>query len=206
MKPPEFIRPLLLAGALFAPLLAAAQPPQEPGPEVLTVATWGGAYEESQRRAYFDPFTEATGIVIETVRYDGGIRDLEDNLAGEGEPWDVIDMIQSDARAACDLGLLAPIDPGVLAQAPDGTPPEEDFMKGAIHPCFITQIVFSTVIAYNDRAFSGEKPDSVADFFDLETFPGKRALRRSPEWNPPVPDDGPSIPGFLSMSGRASPP
>lgn len=153
---------------------------------VLTVATWGGAYEASQRAAYFEPFTEQTGIEVRTVVYNGGLQVLRDHLASGKVEWDVIDMIQSDASAACDEGLLEAISPAILASAPDGTPPEEDFMAGAIDPCFITQIVFSTVIAYDDRAFPGVKPRTVADFFDLDTFPGKRALRRAPvgmlEW------------------------
>ncbi|QSP95597.1 ABC transporter substrate-binding protein [Marinobacter salinisoli] len=189
MKGPELTVTLLLCWALAGAGRAEDQPPPEPAaanPEVLTVATWGGSYEESQRRAYFEPFTEATGIEIKTVPYNGGIEDLENHLGSGEARWDVIDMIQSDASVACDQGMLESIDPEILVPAPDGTPPEDDFMKDAIQPCFITQIVFSTVIAYNDQAFPGEKPDSVEDFFDLETFPGKRALRRSPvglfEW------------------------
>ncbi|MEQ9547001.1 MAG: ABC transporter substrate-binding protein [Marinobacter sp.] len=165
---------------LILPGLVAAED------QVLTVATWGGAYEESQRAAYFEPFTEQTGIEVRTVVYNGGLQVLRDQLATGEVEWDVIDMIQSDASAACEEGLLETIPPAILEPAPDGASPEEDFMTGAIDPCFITQIVFSTVIAYDDRAFPGVKPRTVADFFDLETFPGKRALRRAPvgllEW------------------------
>jgi len=184
-RPRTIVLTLMTAGALTLPSVSQAQS-EEQAPEALTVATWGGAYQESQRRAYFDPFTEATGIPIKTVHYDGGIDVLKKHLDSGRVEWDIVDMIQSDASAACDKGLLASIDPDILAPAPDGTPPNEDFMKGAIHRCFITQIVFSTVIAFDDRAFPGVKPDSVEDFFDLETFPGKRALRKSPvgllEW------------------------
>ncbi|MFL1405937.1 ABC transporter substrate-binding protein [Marinobacter sp. M1N3S26] len=173
--------PRLLFTLLFLPALGVADEDR-----VLTVATWGGAYEGSQREAYFEPFTEQTGIEVRTVAYDGGLQVLRDHLASGQVEWDVIDMIQSDARAACDEGLLDPISPDILEPAPDGTAPEQDFMDGAIDPCFITQIVFSTVIAYDDRAFPGVKPRRVEDFFDLETFPGKRALRRAPvgllEW------------------------
>ncbi|PPK50201.1 extracellular solute-binding protein [Marinobacter persicus] len=184
MKRPSWVVPSwMVACVLLTPAMSRGQ---DNGPEPLTVATWGGAYEESQRRAYFAPFTEATGIPIKTVHYDGGITVLQEHLASGEVEWDVIDMIQSDASAACDAGLLAPIDPGILAPAPDGTPAQEDFMQGAINRCFITQIVFSTVIAFDDRAFPGVKPDSVEDFFDLQTFPGKRALRKAPvglaEW------------------------
>lgn len=175
----------MLIGVLV--VLAAAQARSDSAePEVLTVVTWGGAYEDSQRRAYFEPFTEATGTQIETVHYDGGVNALREHIASSDVDWDIIDMIQSDASAACEEGLLETIDPGILAPAPDGTPAQKDFMEGAIHRCFITQIVFSTVIAFDNRAFPGVKPDSVEDFFNLEAFPGKRALRKSPvgllEW------------------------
>ncbi|MDX1458555.1 MAG: ABC transporter substrate-binding protein [Marinobacter sp.] len=165
---------------LVLPLAAAESPP------VLTVLTWGGAYEASQREAYFNPFTEASGVVIETVHYDGGLTPLREHRQGGAVTWDVVDMVQADAMAACEEGLLEPFNPGLLSAAPDGTPPEQDFIEGAILPCAITHLVFSTVLAFDDRAFAGAKPRSAADFFDLDRFPGKRALRKVPvgllEW------------------------
>jgi len=168
-------------------VLLGAGPSAAEQPRTLTVLTWGGAYQQSQRAAMFEPFTEATGIEIETVRYNGGIEALRDHLAQPGAPeWDVVDMIRADARAACAQGLLEPFDPDILAPAPDSTPPQDDFIDGALGDCAIVQLVFATVIAYNDDAFPGEKPRTVADFFDTERFPGKRALRKAPvgmlEW------------------------
>lgn len=186
MKRPsaEFLLPWILGLLALPGLLSAGN--SDPDREVLTIATWGGSYENSQRRAYFEPFTAATGVEIETVHYDGGVKALREQLASGDTDWDLVDMIQSDASAACEEGLLADIDPAILAPAPDGTAPRDDFMEGAIHRCFITQIVFSTVIAFDNRAFPGVKPDSVEDFFNLKDFPGKRALRKSPvglfEW------------------------
>jgi len=156
-------------------------------PRTLTVLTWGGAYEQAQRAAIFGKFTEATGIAVETVRYNGGIESLREHLDADGAPqWDVVDMIRADARAACAQGLLEPFDPGILAPSSRGVAPEDDFISGAFGRCYVVQLVFATVIAYNDDAFPGEKPRSVADFFDTERFPGKRALRKAPvgmlEW------------------------
>ena len=178
-------RPERLALAFAA--LAALGGGAGAGERTLTVVTWGGAYEASQRAALFEPFTEATGIAIETVTHAGGVEPLRRHLAGEGPPeWDVIDMIRADARTACRAGLLEPFDRSILAPAPDGTPAAEDFIRGAFGPCSISQLVFATVIAYDDRAFPGEKPQTVADFFDLAAFPGRRALRKAPvgllEW------------------------
>jgi len=170
----------------LAALLAAAAPAAADNDETLTVVTWGGAYEDSQWAAYFEPFAEATGVEVETVRYDGSLRALREHLQSGAATWDVIDLIRADAQAACEAGLLQRIDPAILQPAPDGTPPREDFIAGAIQPCSITQLVFSTVIAYDNRAFPGEKPRSIEDFFNVERFPGKRALRKAPvglfEW------------------------
>ena len=40
-----------------------------------------------------------------------------------------------------------------------------------------------TVYAYNETMFPGRKPATMADFFDLETFPGRRGMRRVPNVN-----------------------
>jgi putative spermidine/putrescine transport system substrate-binding protein len=184
MKRRSFFR-LLIALALL-PGYAQSDEQEVLTPEVLTIVTWGGAYEASQQAAYFEPFTAETGIEIQTVRYDGDVKTLRDHLETGSVEWDVIDMIRADASTACKNGLLEAIDPGILAPAPDGTPARQDFFDGAINRCDIIQLVFSTVIAYDDRAFPGVKPRTVEDFFNLERFPGKRALRKAPvgmlEW------------------------
>jgi putative spermidine/putrescine transport system substrate-binding protein len=172
---------LFALGVLLGAMPAHAEPQR-----ILTVVTWGGAYEASQREAYFEPFTRETGIAVETVQYNGGTAALRDHLLSGRRPWHVIDMVIADAHSACAAGLLAPFDPAILAPAPDGTPPEEDFIAGAFTPCAVIQLVSATVLAYDDRAFPGIKPQTVEDFFDLERFPGKRALRDAPvgllEW------------------------
>ncbi|WP_157016319.1 ABC transporter substrate-binding protein [Mesorhizobium xinjiangense] len=161
---------------LVSPLAAQAEER-----EALTVVSWGGAYEESQRIAYFDPFERAVGARIAVERYNGGLNGLRAELADGETDWDVIDLLSTDARTGCREGLLAPFDPAILAPAPDGTPAERDFIDGALLSCAVVQLVFSTVIAYDERAYPGEKPQSVADFFDVERFPGKRALKKAPE-------------------------
>lgn len=175
----------LLAAPVVAELVAESGA-ESPAPTPLTVLTWGGAYEASQRQAYFAAFTDATGIPIRTVHYDGGLADLRRHLASGDVTWDLVDMVYADALAACDAGLLEPLPVELLAPSPTGDTAREDFLPGAITRCGVAHLVFSTVLAFDERAFPGVKPSSVADFFDLERFPGKRALRRVPvglmEW------------------------
>ena len=149
----------------------------------ITVVSWGGPYEESQLLAYFRPFTAQTGIGIRIERYNGGLAELRRQIEKGPVTWDVVDMTMADNRTACEQGLLESFDHSVLLPAPDGTPAHRDFIDGSLTECGVTQIVYAMVVAYNSRAFPGEKPERLRDIFDLERFPGKRALRRTPEAN-----------------------
>ena len=175
MKPFSF-RLLIAALLCLAPLPAPADPP------ALTVGTWGGSYESAQRKALFVPFEAATGIQIDTQFYTGGIAILKGDLVP-----DIIDMTMDDALLACEQKLVQRIRwAEVLAPSPDGLEPEKDFIAGALTPCGVAHLSYSTLIAYDNRAFKGEKPQTIADFFDIKRFPGKRALRKRPaailEW------------------------
>ncbi|MFN7052067.1 MAG: ABC transporter substrate-binding protein, partial [Gemmobacter sp.] len=95
---------------------------------------------------------------------------------------DVADVEYADAIRLCDEGMLEEIDPAILPPAPDGTPATEDFLPGALTDCAVSTIVFSTVFAYDSSKFP-EGPKTMADFFDLEKFPGKRAMRKGAKAN-----------------------
>ena len=151
--------------------------------ETLTIVSWGGAYEYSQNEAYFKPFSAQTGIDINIERYDGGIAELRQQVESGRVSWDLIDLVMADNLEACEQGLLLPIDHSFLAPAPDGTPAAEDFVAGGLPPCGVAQIISATVLAFDVRAFPGRKPSSVADLFDLDRFPGRRALQKSPIGN-----------------------
>ena len=169
---------LCLAGAAHVAFATVSDPYR-----AITVASWGGPYERSQTKAYFEPFTKATGIQIRIERYNGGLAELRERAKGGGVDWDLVDMTMADNRAACRQGLLEPIDHSWLHPAPDGTPAAQDFIEGALTECGVAQIVHSMVAAYNRDAFPGERPTRIGDIFDLRRFPGTRALQRSPEAN-----------------------
>ncbi|MEX3960569.1 extracellular solute-binding protein, partial [Trinickia sp. EG282A] len=68
-----------------------------------------------------------------------------------------------------------------LPAAKNGTPAKSDFLPGGVTDCMVGNVAWSTVITYNKEAFKNGEPKTVADFFDLKKFPGKRGLRKSPE-------------------------
>ncbi|MCP5155916.1 MAG: ABC transporter substrate-binding protein [Ectothiorhodospiraceae bacterium] len=159
----------------------------------LTVVSWGGAYTASQQKAYHEPYmAKNPGVTI--INDDSaaeGLAKLRAQVEAGNVTWDLVDMVASDAITACDEGLVMEIDyDNMLAPAPDGTPASKDFIKGTLEVggtnCFIPQIVYSTTFGYRTDAWSGKKPTSIDDVFDLKGFPGKRSLEKKPinnlEW------------------------
>ncbi len=163
-----------------AALLVAAGLAQAAGADrTLTVVSWGGAYEQAQSHALLIPFAAHSGIAVEVLQYDGSTQAIADRSAAES--WDVIDMTEVAAIGACRDGLIQPIEAERIVVPEASLLPEKDFIDGAFRECSIAQNLFATVIAFNALAYPGVKPARVEDFFDLDTFPGKRAIQRSPD-------------------------
>ena len=170
-------------------LCAALVPGLVSAGETMVISSWGGAYQESQHRAYVEPFIERNPGL--KVLWEAKSHNALSILRAQSETgtylWDVVDIMPDEAQVACDEGLLEPIDPQtMLEKGSDGSPPSQDFLPGALSECFVATVVYSNVIAYHNDSFGQDKPQSIADVFDIERFPGKRAFERTPfhilEW------------------------
>ncbi|HEX9857325.1 MAG TPA: ABC transporter substrate-binding protein [Paracoccaceae bacterium] len=149
----------------------------------VTVMSWGGAYTTSQIEAYHKPFAAATGIAVVSVDADNPATPIKAQVEAGNVTVDVADVEYADAIRLCDEGLLETIDISTFPAAPDGTPAADDFLPGAVTDCAVSTIVFSTIYAFDASKYSGDKPATMADFFDLEKFPGKRAMRKGAKAN-----------------------
>lgn len=145
----------------------------------LMVATWDGDYGHAQRSAQIVPFGAVSGVDTLFTSYSGGTKELAQQVASRRYDWDVVDMELPDAVAACQSGLLEKIDPNDLPTGPGGTPAAEDFVPGAIGPCWVASAVYSQVIAVSSVRNPGADAPTLAAFFDPQAFPGKRALNRT---------------------------
>ncbi len=162
---------LILTTALVGFAVAASA-------QEVTVMSWGGAYTKSQVEAYQKPFTALTGIKVNSVDADNPATPIKAQVEANNVTVDVADVEYSDAIRLCDEGLLEEIDPSILPPAPDGTPALQDFIPGAVTDCAVASIVWSTAVAYNTDNVNGT-PTTIADFFDIAKYPGKRGLRKS---------------------------
>ena len=63
------MRTLIKAQCTALAVLAFAGATAQAG-ETLSVVTFGGAYEAAAKKAYFEPFTQATGVGFSTAFHD----------------------------------------------------------------------------------------------------------------------------------------
>ena len=155
----------------------------------LTVVSWGGAYQQSQLKAYAEPYMAAHPDV--KIIWDESSAEAVAKLRAMNEAgnitWDLVDVTVSDSIRLCDEGLAKEIDfDADLAPAPDGTSAKDDFGNTYINDCFVPQIVYSTTFGYRTDLVGDTPPTSVCDVFDLQKYPGKRSLQKRPidnvEW------------------------
>lgn len=166
------LRILLSATALVSAAGAAA------AAQEVTIVGFGGAYTRSQVEAYHKPFAAETGARVISVDADNPAIPIKAQVDAGNVTADVAVVEYADAVRLCDEGLLEVIDPSILQPAPDGAPAIEDFLEGALTDCLVSTDVFSTIYAYNTTLFPDNPPTTIADFFDTETYPGKRGVRR----------------------------
>ncbi len=155
----------------------------------MTIVSWGGAYQNSQLKAYVEPY-QAMHPDLQVV-WDESSNEAVAKLRAQNEAgnvtWDLVDVTAADAIRLCDEGLAMEVDfDEVLAEGDDGSSPTEDFGGTLVSDCFIPQIVYSTTFGYRTDMVGETPPTSVCAIFDTETYPGKRALEKRPinnmEW------------------------
>ena len=150
----------------------------------LTIVSWGGSYEESQRKAYHEPFTEMTGTeIVQVSKSSNGPAGIRAQVESGDVNWDLVDVIPGAAMRMCDQGLVERIDyDEVLANAPNGDAPTSDFLLD-LPGCFVPEVLFGTVWATRSDIWDGEQPNSVADIWNTADYPGRRAMQKIPAGN-----------------------
>ena len=124
---------LLASVPAFAEDEAAEERVAAPTKE-LTIVSWGGAYTRSQMLAYVKPYRLLSGEWVWMETYNGGLKEIREQVETENVVWDVVDFELSDLIRGCREGLLEEIDHGTLPPGEDGTPAAEDFIPVRSRP------------------------------------------------------------------------
>ncbi|MDR3515742.1 MAG: ABC transporter substrate-binding protein [Azospirillaceae bacterium] len=162
----DFLR---IAGLVAAGApLALRMPTAEAAGSEMVFVNWGGDASKAYDTAFGVPFANATGI---TVKQDG-TGPTEGALIAQfksGKPtWDVVDADPYSAITLGKQGMLEPIDYAVVDKT--------KVRPGFVWDYEVATYFYSYVIAYDSTKFGDKAPTSMADFFDVKKFPGKRSL------------------------------
>ncbi|RLF55768.1 MAG: ABC transporter substrate-binding protein [Thermoplasmata archaeon] len=143
--------------------------------KTLRICSYGGSYQASQRKAFFQPFADKFGVkIVEASGPD--IAKIKAQVDNKQYEWDVVDLeTRHIARGELE-NLLEPIDTSVVDLS--------RIEKKAIRKCAVGNIFWTTSLAYNKKALAGKKAaGNWADFWNVKDFPGPRALQDQAPFN-----------------------
>ncbi len=142
----------------------------------LTITSWGGAYTASQQKAYGAPWESKTGKKIHWENYNGGLGEVKTQVESGKVTWDIVDILPDQARTGCDEGLFEEIPDDILVKTKDGKTLDEDLMVPRPNKCVAPQIWWSYVPFYDETLLKGDKPTTMADFYDVKKWDCKRGI------------------------------
>lgn len=157
----------LAVGLLGTTALAGKGTPVLAQNGTLVFVNWGGDAMTAYDSVMGQPFGEANGIEV-LQDGSGPTQGAMKAQAESGSPsWDVCDADPFSAQALGREGLMEAIDYDVVDR--------EKMRDGFGWEYAASTYFYSYVIAYDSTRFD-TPPTRMADFFDTETFPGKRAM------------------------------
>lgn len=151
--------------------------------KTLTFVSYGGIYQDGQVAALKE-FVEKSGV---TLLNDGPteIAKLQAQVESGNVTWDVVDTADLPPYVYC----------GVLFQKLDFSKLDiSNIPEGQVGECSVPAMNYGVVLMYNVDTYKDNPPQSWADFFDTENFPGVRGIDGS----------GDPTGGFLEQAFKAA--
>lgn len=144
----------------------------------VVVVSWGGSYQAAQREAYWEPFAAETGINVIEAESPEHARIKAQVDSGNPE-WD---LVTTGLSALLELGpdYFEPIAYDKYPEAYANIPNSMKLERAIVGATFCYAVTYRTDVFPEDNA-----PQTWADFWDAEKFPGPRgmALDAGVPWN-----------------------
>ena len=140
--------------------------------KTLVVTSWGGAWTQAEQKYWWTPFTKATGVKVEPV-------------INGSDPS--IPAILQEQQGNVSVNLVEPLNPVIMINKGYVTPfPswllstfKQDLRTGSYGSNYIDVGDTATVIACNP-AVMNKCPTTPAEFFNVQAYPGPRAIINDP--------------------------
>lgn len=133
----------------------------------ITVAAWGGSYNDDLKKYFGDPFTQETGVQVKFVA-NTSLAGLKQQVAAGAVQWDIAELAGSDYQIGVEQAVgMAPLNTDIVQTA--------NIPEYAVGDYGIQYAFFTQVMGWNTEAVQ-TPPASWADFFDPDKFTVKRSL------------------------------
>ena len=138
--------------------------------EQLIFLTWGGDFGERVRVAFSDPFQEETGAIVQDVTPFSFGRFLTAMENNNPESFDLMwfDDDSEPFRAGAD-GHLEELNYDLIPNASQA-------IEEVVQPFSVSPYMTMYTAAYRSDQYPDQEPNSWADFWNVEEFPGPRSL------------------------------
>jgi len=139
----------------------------------LTLADAGGAITKANNTVLYDPFRKETGIGLTAVaREHEPVSQVKAIVESKSYVWDVCALTKQQALTLDKENLLDSLD--------WNDPHMKELIPAAKHPNWMAHSVYASVMGYRLDKFGDNPPRTWADFWNVDKFPGRRALRKHP--------------------------
>lgn len=138
----------------------------------ITYASWGGAFQAAEREAFFNPAEKALGITIKEDSLSG-LGDLRAQVQSGSPAWDIAELGSDACALAAKEGLAEPLDFNVIST--------QGVNDELVTSHSVGLLYFGTVIGWSTEKYGDNGPSNWADFYDVDKFPGSRAMRSNPK-------------------------
>lgn len=147
-------------------VLATACGASGPSAPTLTFVSTGSSFQDNQKTAWQQPFTNETGTAF---RNDGPVDEakLRTMVEAGKVTWDAVDTSAAAAEQYCGT-YLEKLDFSVVDRSA--------FPPGTVSECGVPAYYYSIIFMYDTRKFGANPPTKIADFFDPVRFPGRRIV------------------------------
>lgn len=162
-----------LVGLLAGCASTAAAPPADSDspagvPTTITYVGYGGDGQAAQIAAWQQPYTVANPHITFINTSPPDVAQVKAQVDANAVQWDVVATAPYAAEQNCGT-LFEKLDLSAVDQT--------DLIPGTVGECYIGNWINATPLAYRTDAFpSGKGPKTVADFFDVDKFPGQRGM------------------------------
>ena len=72
----------------------------------VNVVSWGGAYTNSQKLGYGDPYAEKSGVAVNWIDYSGGLGEIKAQVESGAITWVIVEIYAFEAIQGCDDGIF----------------------------------------------------------------------------------------------------